>query len=204
MANTDPLNSLLRSAEAGDRSALLDLLICLRPNMVARLLSWAHAGEAEDSFQDALIQVLQKPGLLILKNQEEFQAQLWTIVWRAHKDRCKYYRAGIRDERRTVEDVRQRGADSSQDGLVAGLPGPEETPSKLVWWEERDARLHEEVCKLPDKQRIAIRLHHLELRTVEEVARLMGETKTNVTTLCQRGRDRLREVLTESMRPSVT
>jgi RNA polymerase sigma factor (sigma-70 family) len=52
---------------------------------------------------------------------------------------------------------------------------------------------------LTDDQRVALELRYFEFLSVEEVSQRTGWTKSNVTTLCQRGYKRLREVLTESM-----
>jgi len=44
-----------------------------------------------------LIQVFKTRPAHTEESRKEFQAQLWTIVWRGHKDRCQVLRAGVRE-----------------------------------------------------------------------------------------------------------
>jgi RNA polymerase sigma factor (sigma-70 family) len=203
MANSDSLDSLLTRAAAEDRSVLPDLLEHCRADMVAGLRRRPHANEAEDIVQEALAQACQKLNLFTWHGWEALQAWLWAFVENTHADRCKYHARECRDERRVVEDVPAPGADTSQVGVLAGIAGREETPSRQAQRRERDDRLRQAMRELlTEEQRIAIELRYFEYLSVEEVARRTGWTESKVKMLCQRGFDRLREVLTESMRSS--
>jgi RNA polymerase sigma factor (sigma-70 family) len=171
--------------------------------MAARLRRRPHGNEAEDIVQEALIQACRRLDGFTWQGWEALQAWLWAFVDNAHADRCAYHTAGCRDERRLVEDVPPAGADNSQVGVLAGVAGREETPSRHAQSRERDERLRQAMRDvLTDDQRIAIELRYFEHLPVEEVAQLRGWTPSKVKMLCQRGFDRLREVLTDSTRSS--
>jgi RNA polymerase sigma factor (sigma-70 family) len=203
MANSDPPDNLLLRAAADDRSVLPALLEHCRADMVARLRNRPHANEAEDIVQDALQQAFQRLDSFTWHGWEALQAWLWAFVEYAHADRCKYHARGSRDERRVVQDVPSPGADTSQVGVLASVPGREDTPSRQAQRRERDDRLRQTMREvLTHEQRIAIELRHFEFLSVEEVARHRGWTESKVKMLCQRGYERLRGVLNESMRSS--
>jgi RNA polymerase sigma factor (sigma-70 family) len=203
MATSDPLASLLTRAAAGDRSVLPALLEHCRAEMVAQLRRRPHANEAEDILADALVGAYQKLDQFTWQGWEALQAWLWAFVENAHADRRKYHRRGCRDEGLVVEDVPPPGTDTSQVGALAGVAGREETPSRQAQRRERDERLRQAMrAVLSEEQRIAIELRYFEFLPVEAVARHTGWTESKVKMLCQRGLDRLREVLDESMRSS--
>src|SRR5262249_17275613 len=107
------------------------------------LLARVHANEAEDIVQEALGQACKKLDQLTWQGWQALQAWLWSFVENAHADRCRYHARGCRDERRVVEDAQSPGADSSQAGVLAGVPGREETPSRQARQRERDQRLRQ-------------------------------------------------------------
>jgi RNA polymerase sigma factor (sigma-70 family) len=203
MANNETLDRMLARAAAGDRAVLADLLNHCRDGMIARLRTRAHANEAADIVQDALVQVIPRLEQFRWQGWEAFQSWLWAFVKKAHADRRKYHARKCRDKRRVVEDVSPPGADGSQVGILAGVAGCEETPSRQARRRERDRRLRLTMRDaLTDDQCLAIQLRYFEFLPVEEVARRTKWTNSAVKMLCQRGLERLREVLTESMRPS--
>ena len=203
MANGEALDNLLIRASAGDRTVLIDLLNHCRHRMIARLRTRIHADEAEDIVQDALVLAIQRLHSFAWQGWDALQAWLWAFVQNAYDDRRKYHARDCRDVRRVVEDEPPPGADTSQIGVLAGVACREDTPSRQARRRERDGRLRREMRDaLTDDQHLAIELRYFEHLPVEEVARHTGWTESKVKMLCQRGLDRLREVLTESMRPS--
>ena len=71
-------------------------------------------------------------------------------------------------------------------------------------WDDRDAILHEELVRLPDKYRTAVVLCDLEGLTQEQAARQLGWPDGTVRSRLARGRERLRERLTRrGMAPAV-
>jgi RNA polymerase sigma-70 factor (ECF subfamily) len=203
MAMSTLLDHWLARAAGGDRAVLPDLLGHCRADMAAHLRRRPYGNEAEDIVQEALLQVCRRLDGFTWQGWAAFRAWVWTFVEHAHADRCAYHARGCRDERRLVEDVPPVRADSSQVGVLAGVAGREETPSRQAHRRERDERLRQAMRDvLTDEQRLAMELRHFGDLPVEEVARLTGWTESKVKMLCKRGRDRLREVLTDSMRPS--
>jgi RNA polymerase sigma factor (sigma-70 family) len=71
-------------------------------------------------------------------------------------------------------------------------------------WDDRDAILHEELVRLPEKYRTAVVLCDLEGLTQEQAARQLGWPDGTVRSRLARGRERLRERLTRrEMAPAV-
>jgi RNA polymerase sigma factor (sigma-70 family) len=203
VANEEALDKLLIRAATGDRPVVIDLLNHCRHGMIARLCTRTHPDEAEDIVQDALVLAIQRLDRFAWQGWDALQAWLWTFVENAYADRRKYHSRDCRDVRRVVEDVPPPGTDSSHIGVLAGVACREDTPSRQARRRERDGRLRRAMRDaLTDDQHLAIELRYFEHLPVEEVARHTGWTESKVKMLCQRGLDRLRDVLTESMRPS--
>jgi RNA polymerase sigma factor (sigma-70 family) len=200
LANSDTLNGLLTRVAAGDRSVLPELLDGCRAGVVARLRNQLHANEAEDVVQEALLRALPKLDAFTWQGWEALQAWLWSFVEHAHADRCKYHAAACRrEERRLVAEEK----DTSQPDALARAEGREETPSRQAVRRERDERLRQAMREvLTPEQQTAIEMRFFAFLSVEEVAQRTGWTESKVKMLCQRGFERLREVLNESMRPS--
>ena len=89
-----------------------------------------HANEAEDIVQDALAQAIQRLDQFTWHGWAAFQGWMWAFVENAHADRLKYHARDCRDQRRVVEDVSPPEMDTSQVGLLTGVAGREETPSR--------------------------------------------------------------------------
>ncbi len=81
--------------------------------------------------------------------------------------------------------------------LEALLAGSGTSPSAGAVREEELARLATALAKLPDDQRAAVELHHLQGCAVQEIAREMQRTEASVAGLLRRGLAQLREVLRE-------
>jgi RNA polymerase sigma factor (sigma-70 family) len=92
-----------------------------------------------------------------------------------------------------------RGGDRAVLGAAGGLPGGRsDLAERWVERQERLVRLAEALAALPDDQRRAVELKHLEGLTLVEVARCMGRTVPAVAGLLQRGLRGLREHLGET------
>ena len=68
---------------------------------------------------------------------------------------------------------------------------------------DREGRLGEALARLPEDQRLAVELHHLEGRTLAETAEIMGRTRSAVASLVFRGLRNLRRMLDEGGRRDV-
>ena len=82
--------------------------------------------------------------------------------------------------------------------LEAWLAGEQSTPSQQVMRNEQLQRLASALAQLPDEQRMAVELKHLQGLTVAVVAERMGRSRASVVGLLFRGLKKLRELLPES------
>ena len=100
--------------------------------------------------------------------------------------------AGMRDvnRERSLEDAAAR--------LDVWLVADQSTPSQHVVREELHLRLADALSRLPENQRLAIELHHLNGCTLAEAAEQMGKSKNSVIGLLFRGLKTLRELLQEA------
>ena len=98
------------------------------------------------------------------------------------------------DRERSLEAVL---TDSSA-RLEAWLAGEQSTPSQQVMRNEQLQRLASALAQLPDEQRMAVELKHLQGLTVAVVAERMGRSRASVVGLLFRGLKKLRELLPES------
>ena len=92
----------------------------------------------------------------------------------------------------------QQALDESSARLEAYLDAHDSTPGRRLAQAEQAMRLLAALRGLPDDQRTAIELHHLQGLPVPEVARRMEKTIASVTGLLYRGGKSLRQVLNES------
>jgi RNA polymerase sigma-70 factor (ECF subfamily) len=79
--------------------------------------------------------------------------------------------------------------------LEAFLRPPPSSPSEQAMRHEGLIQLAAVLAQLPDDQRTAVELHHLQGCTVAEVAAHLGRTEAAVAGLLRRGLKRLRELL---------
>jgi RNA polymerase sigma-70 factor (ECF subfamily) len=81
--------------------------------------------------------------------------------------------------------------------LEAWLAADQSSPSQQAQRQEELLRLADALDQLPEDQRRAVELHHLQGCTVTEVGRRLGRTKESVAGLLFRGIRRLRSLLTD-------
>ena len=89
----------------------------------------------------------------------------------------------------------QAALDQSHSRLECLMPDAHGTPSKEAVQAERGLELAEALVSLPESQRQVIELHHLQGRTLAEVAEALGTTKPAVAGLLHRGLKALRQRL---------
>jgi RNA polymerase sigma-70 factor (ECF subfamily) len=81
--------------------------------------------------------------------------------------------------------------------LEALLAADVRSPGQQAIHQEELLRLSEALARLPDDQRLAVEMKHLQGYPVEEIARHLGRSKTAVGGLLRRGVKKLRELLQE-------
>ena len=108
----------------------------------------------------------------------------------------------IRDQRREKRDIRREqpleGAiDASFSRTHSWLAAVQSSPSQRAVKQEELLRLAEVMTKLPEAQREAIVLHHLQGLSLADVAQEMGKTEAAVAGLLFRGLKTLHNLLEE-------
>jgi RNA polymerase sigma-70 factor (ECF subfamily) len=108
-------------------------------------------------------------------------------AWRAlHK--------GKRDVRR--EQAFDQAVEQSSAQLGGMLAAPQSSPSVRAVRNEELLRLADALIQLPESQREALVLHHLQGCSLSETARRLGRTDAAVAGLLHRGLKKLREIMT--------
>jgi RNA polymerase sigma-70 factor (ECF subfamily) len=108
-------------------------------------------------------------------------------------DAMRRFRQGKRDVARERSLEAELNCSSSQ--LNAWLADEQSSPSQRAAKEEEFLRLADALAQLPQAQRDAVALHHLQGLSLAELAERLGRTEASVAGLLRRGLKRLRELL---------
>ena len=92
----------------------------------------------------------------------------------------------------------ERSLEESATRLEAFLSSSADSPLERTVRQEELLQLSEALDQLPDDQRVAVELKHLQGWTVEAIARQMKRSKTAVGGLLRRGLKKLRETMKEN------
>jgi RNA polymerase sigma-70 factor (ECF subfamily) len=133
-------------------------------------------------------------GLGQLRGRDEAQVAAWlrNILANNLADEMRKLGTGKRDLGR--ECTLEAAADSSA-RLAARLAADQSSPSARAIRQEETLRLARALAALPENQRRAVELHHLQGRTLAEVAAELGSSKPAVAGLLHRGLQKLRALL---------
>ena len=147
--------------------------------------------------------LVQKTMLAAHAQREEFRGQspaevaawLKQILRREVIDTYRHQRRLKRDVHREVPlEAEVDGSFSRMNGCLAAV---ESSPSQRVSREEEMVSLACAIAQLPEAQREAVVLHHLQGATLAEVAAKLQRTEAAVAGLLHRGMKQLRELLEE-------
>jgi RNA polymerase sigma-70 factor (ECF subfamily) len=185
----DEYAELVRTAAAGDRAALEQLL--LRAQAAAWRFSrivCGGAGDAEDAMQEALIKTYRYVGRI--RQPEAFRPWLYRTV----RNAClmgRRKKVGEPAKLESLEDVlrapeRPRGLDIASSGL---------DPEQLAANATLRRRLRKALESLPPAQRAVVVLREMEGLSTREVAGIMGISEDNVKTRLHRARLQLQASL---------
>jgi RNA polymerase sigma-70 factor (ECF subfamily) len=135
-----------------------------------------------------------------LRGLTDAQLAAWLRRALAHNlaDEARRLGAQVRDVGR--ERPLERAVDESSARLEALLAAEQASPSQQAVRQEDLLRLAEALSGLPEDQRVAVELHHLEGRTLAETAEALGRTRAAVASLVFRGLRNLRQRLGEGER----
>jgi RNA polymerase sigma-70 factor (ECF subfamily) len=135
--------------------------------------------------------------IAILEPLADAQQAVWLRRALANNlaDELRKLATGKRDARR--EQALQAGLDQSASRFEALLPADSVTPSRNVEQAEQFLQMAAAIKHLPDAQRQAIELHHLQGLPLAEVAAEMGSTAPAVAGLLHRGLKKVRELMAD-------
>jgi RNA polymerase sigma-70 factor (ECF subfamily) len=151
--------------------------------------------DASDVVQDTLLKAHAKISQFRGQSEAELAAWLRKILANTLAQAVRQFSAGIRDVGR--EHSLEAALEASSVRLEGWLAAEQSSPSQHVERQEQLLRLAEALARLPEDQRQAVELHHLQGHTVAELAERMGRSSASVGALLYRGLKRLRELLEE-------
>jgi RNA polymerase sigma-70 factor (ECF subfamily) len=166
-----------------------------------RLLAGLHLGprlrrkiDPSDLVQLTLLKAHEAAGRCPVAGEAALAAWLRQILARTMADEVRRYGRGKRDAE--MERSLLAGLDESSVRLEAWLADDRSSPSQQAIRHEQLLALAAALETLPEDQRQAVELHHLNGCPVAEVADRLGRSKASVAGLLRRGLKALRENLT--------
>jgi RNA polymerase sigma-70 factor, ECF subfamily len=196
--------TLVAAAVAGDRGALERLLLAhydeLAQRVAAKLPARLQATQAvEDILQVTFSQAFRDIGRFEPRAEGSFGKWLAKIAENRLVDAIKQH-----DCEKRGGGMRQVANAGENDSRVLSLwdwlAAEEDSPSSVVARDEALAALQVALASLPADQQEAIRLTHLDCKSVAEVAAAMGKTEGAVRGLVHRGKQQLQAVMGRASR----
>jgi RNA polymerase sigma-70 factor (ECF subfamily) len=134
-------------------------------------------------------------GLKDFRGQSDAELAGWLrrILVRNLTDEVRKLAAGKRDLAR--ERSLEKAVEQSSANLAAWLALDQSSPSQQAVRQEQMLELAAAIAELPEDQRTAVELHHLEGYSLAEVGLRMQRSKEAIAGLLFRGLKRLRELL---------
>lgn len=168
------------------------LQLLIRHQMDERLRSKC---DSSDLVQQTLLLAHQKGAQFRGRTEGEWKAWLRSILANNLKNKLEEFGSQKRDLAR--ERPLQAALDDTSARLDAWLAAEQPSPSDEAMRYEQLQRLAVGLKELPDDQREALELRHLEDCSIDEISRRMARTDAAVAGLLRRGLKRLRELLDE-------
>jgi RNA polymerase sigma-70 factor (ECF subfamily) len=131
------------------------------------------------------------------RGRSDAQQAAWLRTILAHNlaDTLRQLSTGKRDVSR--ERSLEAALEQSSARLEAWLVAEQPSPSQQAIHQERLLQLATALVRLPEDQRRAVELHHLQGQSLAETAQALGRGKPAVASLLHRGLKRLRQLLAE-------
>ena len=145
--------------------------------------------------QQTLLEVYQARDQIRGLSEAQLAAWLRRALANNLADEIRRLGAQVRDVGR--ERPMAQAVDESAARLERILAAEQTSPSQQAVRQEDLLRLAEALARLPEDQRAAVELHHLEGRTLAETAAALGRTRAAVASLVFRGLRNLRQRLDE-------
>lgn len=160
-------------------------LVLLFYNEVRHYISTTHINpnDVEDAVQDTFIEALTN-----IQKLRDTESMKWWLLKIAKRQAYKYMK---KDQRRNDYECSLEANDSTQ--MKADIPSDEEM-DKLLEGIQRE-QLSKMISRLNAKETKVLILYYAYGYKQKEIARLTGESLTNVKTLAKRSRDKLRSYI---------
>jgi RNA polymerase sigma-70 factor (ECF subfamily) len=149
--------------------------------------------EASDIVQQTLLEAFEQRGAFRGKSDGELAAWLKKLLVHNLADALRANHRAKRDVRR--ERSLEAAIEDSFSRVDDWLAGSDPSPSQAAVRVEQLLRLAAEVAKLPDDQREAVVLHHLQGWPLAQLAEHLQRSEASVAGLLRRGLKRLRELM---------
>jgi RNA polymerase sigma-70 factor, ECF subfamily len=166
------------------------------------LLARIHLGgrlrakvDPSDVVQQALLKAHERREQLRGRTEAERGAWLRQILTTTLADTARRFGADRRDAGR--ERSLEAALEESSSRLEAWLAADQSSPGERAERQERLIRLARALARLPEDQRTALEMKHLQGLTVADIAGRMGRCKRAVVGLVFRGLRRLRELMAD-------
>jgi len=151
--------------------------------------------DPSDLVQQTLLKAHQALGQFQWRGEAELAAWLRQILARCLADAARQFGTAGRDV--NLERSLEASVEQSAARLEAWLADDRSSPGERAERNEQARRLAAALAGLPEDQRRAVELKHLQGQSLEEIARHMGRSTAAVAGLLRRGLDGLRQRLDE-------
>lgn len=190
--------SLIEKLKAGDRDAFRQVVKRYHARLVFVARSIVGEAFAEEIVQDAWETVLSS----IAGFQQRSALQTWLTQIVINKAKTRR----LREARHSSLDNNWQNPDGDafkSNGGWSTPPQPwhEDSPEALLSSDELQERIHKQIEKLPDNQRIVMVLHDIEGLGFSEICNIIEVSQSNARVLLHRARLVIKKVIDEHQNP---